>query len=151
MNSLGDRGVYQVGKNEGVQIDNLTPEQRELWSRCEQLWEASLRREPAPIRAALHLNYTGWVTGTAAPHDREAAVASVGPESPQVLGYELTPLAIRVFESHTGVIHYCYTAELKAAEGSTKTVSGRWSEVYVRNDDGEWVMIAVSGGPDGQR
>jgi hypothetical protein len=129
----------------------ISQEQHQLWARCEALWKLTLRREGAPVRAALHPDYSGWVTGTAAPHDREAAIASIGPASPRVLAYELTPLAVRVFEGQAGVIHYSYIAEVESAQGRAENVSGRWSEVYLRSGEGEWIMIAVSGGPDGQR
>jgi hypothetical protein len=108
-------------------------------------------REAAPVRAGLHPDYTGWVTGTERPHDREAVVASVGPSSPRVIACELTPLAVRVFEGRAGVIHYGYVAEVESERDPTKAVRGRWTAVYLRNDVGEWIMIAVSGGSDGQR
>jgi hypothetical protein len=129
----------------------LSREQRQLWARCEELWKLSITRETGPARAALHPEYTGWVTGTERPHDREAAVASVGPASPRVIAYELTPLVVRVFEDRAGVIHYTYVADVESEPGPTKAVRGRWTEVYLRNLAGEWIMIAVSGGPDGQR
>lgn len=129
----------------------LSHEQRQLWARCEELWKLSITREAGLVRAALHPNYTGWVTGAERPHDLEAAVASVGPSSPRVVACELTPLAVRVFEGRAGVIHYSYVAEVESERDATKAVGGRWTEVYLRNGAGEWIMIAVSGGPDGQR
>jgi hypothetical protein len=132
-------------------IRDFTAEQRQLWARCVELWELSLTREADPIRAALHPDYTGWVTGTDRPHDREAAVAAVGPGSPRVLDYQLTPLSVNVFDGRTGVIHYRYVARLDSAPGPPATVGGRWTEVYLRDDEAAWIMIAVSGGPDGER
>lgn len=129
----------------------LSHEQRQLWARCEELWRLSITREVDPIGAALHADYTGWVTGAGEPHDRAAAIASVGPSSPRVIAYELTPLAVRVFEGRAGVIHYSYVAQVESETKPMKAVAGRWTEVYLRNDAGEWIMIAVSGGPDGQR
>lgn len=132
-------------------LDILTHEQRELWDRCLKLWELSRSPEAAPVRAALHPAYVGWVTGAEHTHDREAAVASVGPASPRVLDYELMPLAVEVFEGRTGVIHYRYHAQVASENAAAKAISGCWTEVYIRNDVGEWIMIAVSGGPDGER
>jgi hypothetical protein len=68
-----------------------------------------------------------------------------------VIAYELTPLVVRVFEDRAGVIHYRYVAEVESERGRTTAVRGRWTEVYLRNVADEWIMIAVSGGPDGQR
>ena len=134
-----------------MNVDDLSVEQRELWARCTELWELSLRRETAPIRANLHPDYIGWVIGRDEVHDRDAAVASVGPTSPRVWGYHLTPIAVRVFEGRAGVIHYRYSADVESVDGSRNTISGRWSETYIRNDKGEWILIAVTGGPDGRR
>jgi hypothetical protein len=109
-----------------------------------------MTRETDHVRDALHPKYTGWVTGQARPHDREAAVASVGPSSPHVLNYKLEPLSINVFDDVVGVVHYSYVAEVASSSDTSKSVSGRWSEVYLRKH-GEWVMVSVSGGPDGER
>jgi hypothetical protein len=43
------------------------------------------------------------------------------------------------------------TSEVESERDATKAVGGRWTEVYLRNGAGEWIMISVSGGPDGQR
>jgi hypothetical protein len=133
-----------------MQLDQLSEAQRGLWSRVDQLWKLALERDATPIRAALHPGYSGWVTGQARPHDREAAVAAVGPASPRVLSYRLRPLAINIFDRRVGVVHYNYDAELEPASPGPHAVSGRWTEVYLLQD-GEWLMIAVSGGPDGER
>lgn len=132
-----------------MELDRLNEEQAQLWSRVDALWKVSLTRDAARARDALHARYTGWVTGQPEPHDREAAVASVGPSSPRVLSYGLTPLRITIFDGIVGVVHYRYTAEVEAG-AQTTTVSGRWTESYLRKN-GEWLMISVSGGPDGQR
>lgn len=133
-----------------MRLDGLTEEQKKLWSRVDALWRMSMTRETAPVGDALHANYTGWVTGQAQPHDREAAIASVGPSSPRVLSYKLQPLSINVFDGIVGVVHYSYVAEVESGANASKSVAGRWSEVYLRKN-GEWIMISVSGGPDGER
>lgn len=128
----------------------MTDEQKELWLRVDALWKISMARETAPLHAGLHPGYTGWVTGQPQPHNREAAIASVGPSSPAVLSYRLQPLSINVFDGVVGVVHYSYVAEVKSEANVSKNVAGRWSEVYIRKN-GEWLMISVSGGPDGER
>lgn len=74
-----------------------------------------------------------------------------GPESPRVVEFDLTPLGVTIVEGTVGVVHYSYVAEGQAGEQRTrKAVSGRWTEVYLKQG-GAWQMIAVSGGPDGER
>lgn len=131
-------------------MGELTDEQERLWARVNALWRMSVTRDTALVGEALHPNYTGWVTGQARPHGRDAAIASVGPSSPRILSYELQPLSIAVFDGMAGVVHYNYVAEVESGANLSKTVSGRWSEVYLRHN-GEWIMISVSGGPDGER
>ncbi|MEY9180893.1 hypothetical protein ABIG06_002749 [Bradyrhizobium sp. USDA 326] len=55
-----------------------------------------------------------------------------------------------MFDGKVGVVHYTYVAEVESSTNASKTVSGRWSEMYLRKD-GQWSMISVSGGPDGER
>jgi len=124
----------------------MGPEEAHLWAAAAALWEAARSGDLPAVEAALHPDYSGWVTGQPAPHDRAAAIASVAPGSPRILTYRLEPLSVRVFDGTVGVVHYRYEAEVEGA-GS---VRGRWTEVYLRHD-GRWRMIAVSGGPDGQR
>lgn len=131
-------------------MSDLTEEQERLWARVNALWRMSVTRDAALVSEALHPDYTGWVTGQARPHGRDAAIASVGPSSPRVLSYELQPLSISVFDGMAGVVHYTYAAEIESGANASRTIAGRWSEMYLRKN-GEWTMISVSGGPDGER
>lgn len=133
-----------------MEMDALTEEQRTLWARVDALWKLTMTPNTAAVRDALHPHYIGWVTGNAQPHDREAAVAAVGPSAPRVTGYELRPLAITVFDGVVGVVHYTYSADIEASSDARKKICGRWTEVYLQQH-GEWIMISVSGGPDGER
>ncbi|WP_186421155.1 nuclear transport factor 2 family protein [Bosea sp. CS1GBMeth4] len=125
-------------------------EERGLWARVEALWRLAAAQDRAGVVAALHPDFSGWVTGQPEPHDRAAAIASVGPSCPRVLSYELRPLGIAIFDGKVGVAHYTYVAEVESGVNGARTVSGRWSEVYLRQEE-QWAMISVSGGPDGQR
>ncbi|WP_448040452.1 nuclear transport factor 2 family protein [Bradyrhizobium liaoningense] len=132
-------------------LDRFSEQQHELWARVEALWKMSVAQDAASVANALHPNYVGWVTGQPQPHGRDAAIASVGPSSPRVLTYKLQPLSIVLFDGTVGVVHYTYVAQVEdSGTNASKTVSGRWSEMYLRKD-GQWSMISVSGGPDGER
>lgn len=129
---------------------SFTDEQRQLWDHVKALWEVARRREVEPVRKFLHRSYSGWVTGTDTPHDYEAAITSVGPYSPRVLRYRLKPLKVTVFDHEVGVVHYSYQAEVETPDTGGKSVAGRWTEVYKKDGD-VWLLISVSGGPDGMR
>lgn len=133
-----------------MKLDQLTEEQRDLWARVEALWKLAVTQDTASASDALHPDYVGWVTGQPRPHGRDAAIASVGPSSPRVVSYELQPLSIAVFDGIAGVVHYIYVADVETGQAVSKSVSGRWSEMYLRKN-GRWVMVSVSGGPDGER
>ncbi len=135
---------------DGNEYIRFTDEQRELWNHVTVMWEVARRREVEPVRKLLHRDYSGWVTGTDAPHDYEAAIASVGPYSPRVLRYRLKPLKVTVVDNEVGVVHYSYQAEVETPDAGGKSVAGRWTEVYKKDGD-RWLMISVSGGPDGMR
>jgi hypothetical protein len=130
--------------------DTLTAEQAGLWARVDVLWKLFVAQDTDTVAVALHPNYVGWVTGQPRPHNRDAAIASAGSSSPRVLSYELEPLGIAVFEGMAGVVHYTYVAQIDLDGTASRKVSGRWSEMYLRKN-GEWIMISVSGGPDGER
>jgi hypothetical protein len=131
---------------EGSLLDALTPDQRSLWAQVEALWSMAMRKDADAIRAALHPRYAGWDMNASAPHDREAAVESVTGDGARILSFTLRPMRVEVYEGTTGVAHYTYTAVVGSAATGEQFVHGRWTEVYVRRD-GEWLMVAVNGGP----
>ena len=80
-------------------------------------------------------------------HDREAAIQSVLGDAPAVTGYELAPLSVQVYEHTVGIVHYMYSATVTPKDAAPLRVTGKWSEVYLRQDS-QWVMVSVSGRPD---
>ncbi|BAK66257.1 hypothetical protein SLG_15820 [Sphingobium sp. SYK-6] len=130
--------------------DRFSQAQGELWACVEALWEMAAAQNMASVTDALHPDYVGWVTGQPRPHDRDAAIAAIGPSTPRILAYRLQPLGVTIFEETVGVVHYSYEAEVEASPGVVQAISGRWSEIYLRME-GRWTMISVSGGPDGER
>lgn len=128
-------------------IVELSQEQRELWEHVGNLWAISKQRDERQIRATLHPRYVGWDMNAALPHDREAAVHSVLGDSPSLWEYNLNPLSVQIYEGKVGVAHYSYSAKVLPSNGQTLTVTGKWSEVYLKQD-GRWIMVSVSGRPD---
>jgi len=131
-------------------VHDFTPEQHELWERVQSLWELSRGRDKDKIRATLHPEYVGWDMSTQLPHDREAAVGSVTDDSPTLQDYILQPLSVRIYDGNVGVVHYSYAATVLQKSGDAIRVTGKWSEVYLKQRD-EWSMISVSGKPDESR
>jgi hypothetical protein len=125
----------------------MKTEQQSLWRRVTELWEMAARKDADAIRAALHPDYSGWDATAAEPHDREYAVQSVCSPPERIVEYRLTPHNVAIYDGKVGVAHYSYTATLSKPSHEDRTVKGRWTEVYLRQDD-EWLMIAVHGSPE---
>lgn len=128
-------------------MKNLSHEEQELWRRVNDLWSLSVERNAEKIRGTLHPRYVGWDMSSPMPHGRDAAVQSVLGDAPVVTDYELTPLSIEVYDHTVGVVHYTYLASVTPKNAAPIRVTGRWSEVYLKQD-ALWVMISVSGKPD---
>ena len=128
-------------------MTDLSHEQQELWQRVNDLWLLSLERDAEKIRRTLHPRYVGWDMSSPIPHGRDAAVQSVLGDAPTVTDYKLTPLSIEVYEHAVGVVHYTYSASITPKNAAPLKVTGKWSEVYLKQD-AHWVMISVSGKPD---
>jgi hypothetical protein len=124
----------------------LEEEELALWRQARDLWALSAAKDVERIRQAMHPSYMGWDMTAALPHDRDAAVRSVSGDAPQLVQYDLEPLSVRVYDGCTGVVHYRYEATV-AKDGERVQVSGRWTEVYVKQG-ARWLMVAVSGRPD---
>lgn len=131
-------------------INEFSPEQKELWQRVNDLWALSLKRNEAEIRSTLHPRYVGWDMSSPLPHDRESAVQSVSGDSPQVTQYQLHPLSVEVYDHRVGVVHYSYSATVVPKGSQPLSVTGKWTEIYLKQD-GAWIMIGVSGRPDLQQ
>jgi hypothetical protein len=128
-------------------IVDFSPEQRELWKRVSDLWALSTSRNEDQIRSTLHPQYVGWDMSAPLPHDRDAAVRSVSGDSPELRKYELHPLSVQVYDGQVGVVHYSFAAMVVPKGEAPINVTGRWSEVYLKQS-GAWTMISVSGRPD---
>ncbi|HEY0824947.1 MAG TPA: nuclear transport factor 2 family protein [Ramlibacter sp.] len=127
-------------------IESLSAAQRELWAQACGLWEQSRGGDRAGIRARLHPDYVGWDLSADLPHDRDAAVASVTADAPALKDYELFPHSVQVYDDLVGVVHYSYRATVLPRAGAPLVVTGKWTEVYLRQGK-EWTMVSVTGLP----
>lgn len=132
-----------------LRVDDLSLEEQELWRRVNELWLMSLERSADKIRSALHPRYVGWDMNSPAPHGREAAIQSVlghYSDAPVLKGYQLRPLSIAVYDHVAGIVHYSYSATVTAEGADTFQVTGKWTEIYLKQA-GQWV---ISGSAEGR-
>ncbi|MDD3676703.1 nuclear transport factor 2 family protein [Thauera propionica] len=127
--------------------DDWSSAQAALWQHVCESWAVAQTRDAARIAAGLHPAYVGWDMSAPLPHDRDAAVASVIGCAPRVDSWELLPLSVQIYGGRVGVVHYTYSATVVPAGKGAMTVTGKWSEVYLKQG-GSWLMISVSGRPD---
>lgn len=127
----------------------MNDEQRSLWNRVIELWDMAVRKDVDAIRDALHPRYLGWERGSPRPHDRDFAIHSITASRAQVTHYDLQPLGVEVYEGRVGIAHYVYMATVVDSSGTARVVTGRWSEVHLK-DAGQWLMVSVQGGPDAE-
>lgn len=130
-----------------LNVASLSPEQRGLWDRVCQLWEQSKSRDRVLIGASIHPQYIGWDMSADLPHGKEAAIASVSGEGPELRSYSLFPHSVQVYEHVVGIVHYSYQATVQPRGAAPLVVTGKWTEVYLRQSSA-WAMVAVSGRPD---
>lgn len=128
-------------------LEALTAEQRGLWDRVSELWELSRRGDRTLIGAGIHPRYVGWDMSTELPHDKNAAIASVTENAPRLTSYVLSPHSVQTYDHAVGVVHYSYRATVEPRAAPALDVTGKWTEVYLRQHD-EWQLIAVGGRPD---
>lgn len=130
-----------------IAVEELSQEQRDLWRRVDQLWAQSRSRDPVLIGQALHPRYVGWDMSADLPHNRDAAIQAVTGQAPPLQSYALFPHSVEVYDHMVGVVHYSYSATVQSQAGRVLAVTGKWTEVYLRQSD-RWTMVAVSGRPD---
>lgn len=126
---------------------NFSAEEITLWSRVKELWECSLERDFQAIDKAIHPNYTGWDNKSLVPHDRSYAIHSVTDNSSSLLDYQLHPLGVTVYDHQAGIANYRYQARISDRQKNVRIIKGRWTEVYLREEQ-TWILIGVHGGPE---
>lgn len=123
----------------------LSAEQEALWNRVQEVWRGAMKRDAETVRTALHPRFAGWERGSPMPHDREFAIASITQHEMEVAQHHLQPMSVEVFDDVVGVVHYYFRALLRDPDGGGGSVSGRWSETWLRKGD-TWLLIAAVGG-----
>ena len=57
---------------------------------------------------------------------------------------EIKPVGINIHDN-VAIVQYYYSRILSDVEGKEKTISGRWTDVLMKQED-KWVMIGDHGG-----
>ncbi len=119
-----------------------------VWEVIQAQWQATADKDTTWPEQYLAEGFAGWNNEVPAPRDAESTAkwSRYGMENSTTLVHELYPLEI-VVHNDTAVAHYFYSTASENRDGERKTVSGRYTDILVR-EDGDWKFLAWHGGDD---
>ena len=119
-----------------------------VWSVIERAWRAEREGNERWVDELLSADFVGWSKDSPAPRDKSSTRlwTSFSARHSDLLEYELYPLSI-VVHGDTAVAHYLFSSATRRKGESLQTISGRYTDILVRRDDG-WRFLAWHGGPD---
>lgn len=122
-------------------------EQKEVWKNVETYSDLSAKRDVEGFMGYFHDDYCGWTNRTALPTNKASVRKFVDHffKTTKILVYDIQPVAIKIHDN-IAIVHYYYSNVVKDAEGKEKNVSGRWTDILMKQGD-KWVMIGDHGGP----
>ncbi|MBT8196805.1 MAG: nuclear transport factor 2 family protein [Bacteroidia bacterium] len=127
------------------QAQNWSAEQKEVWTAVNSWWDNARAQNAKALNDMAHKDYKGWGFNDAFPSskaDLEYWVTNLMPKR-KTLHTSLKPLEILV-NGNTAVLHYYYS-EIRMKDGKEENVSGRWTDVWIK-ENGKWMLYADSGG-----
>ena len=125
-----------------------TVEQQELWRLEEQQWKMAAAKDLTWIETMVHPSAVVWGNEFPAPQNR-TSLSRWGRYSVQnttTLEQELFPIAIQITGS-VAVVHYRYRVAQENAKKEREIVTGRYTDVFIR-DGNRWLFITWAGGDD---
>ena len=120
--------------------------QKEVWATVEGAWEAFAKGDLEGTLGYYHPDYVGWTYTEPIPSNKEVSrkwLAYIFGETKTAI-YDLRPAAIEV-HTNFAIAHYFITLVGKTEQGEEKTHSGRWTDIYIKQD-GRWLLIGDHGG-----
>jgi hypothetical protein len=123
-----------------------SPEQQEIWRFEEQQWNMSKEKDPSWVDTMVHPNLSYWDTDRPGPQNKASLARWVryGNTGGTVLEQELFPISI-VITGNVAVVHYNYSVASENLEQERETVSGRYTDILVK-EDGRWLFLSWAGG-----
>jgi hypothetical protein len=123
-------------------------EQQEIWRLEEEQWRLSAAEDPSWIESMVHPNASLWGNGWPGPRNRASLTrwSKYESASTTVLEQELFPLAITI-TGNVAVAQYRYRVARENFEKKQEVVTGRWTDVFVK-EGGRWLFITWDGGDD---
>jgi ketosteroid isomerase-like protein len=125
-----------------------TSDQQEIWRVEEAMWQRDTAKDLTWIDTYLHANATSWGIDHPVPRNKASVTRwdKYAYSNATVLEYELFPLSITVMDD-VAVVHYRYRIASEDLNKRREIVTGRYTDVLVR-EDGRWLILTVVGGDD---
>lgn len=123
-------------------------EQQEIWKFEETQWQMAKNEDMSWMDTMVHPNLSFWDIDQQSPQNK----ASLGrwtrynSSNNTVLEQELFPIAITI-TGNLAVVHYRYTVARENFKKDRETVSGRYTDILLK-EGGKWMFISWAGGDD---
>ncbi len=120
--------------------------QKDVWKNVEAYWALYAQGDLEGFMAYFHPDYRGWDYQDALPGTKATGRKFLDyfMKTTKTLVYDITPAAIQIY-GNVAFVHYYYTTIEKELESKAKTISGRWTDILMKQGD-KWVMIGDHGG-----
>ena len=125
-----------------------TPEQQEILKFEELQWQMSKDKDLSWIDKMVHPNLSYWDTDQQSPQNKASLTRwnRYNNTNSTVLEQELFPISVTI-TGNIAVVHYRYTTARENMKKERETVSGRYTDVLVK-EGGRWMFISWAGGDD---
>jgi len=137
-----------VAQPDAVSAQTWSPEQQEIWRLEEQQWAMNAAKDMTWINTMVHPNISIWDADFPAPQNKASLSRWVKYSSANstVLEQEIFPISATI-TGNVAVAQYRYRIASENHEKERETVTGRWTDVFIK-EGGRWLFIAWAGGDD---
>jgi len=120
--------------------------QKDVWKNVEAYWALYAAGDVEGYMTYVHTDYLGWSYQNALPSDKASTRKWVEHDlkTTKTLVSEIKPVAIKI-HGNIAFVHYYFSMIIKDAEGKDKNISGRWTDILMKQGE-KWVMIGDHGG-----
>lgn len=120
--------------------------QQEVWNLELQQWKMDSAKDSSWIDTMVHDNLRYWGTNDAVPRGKSSLKlwTRFNEESSTTLVHELFPHSITI-TGNVAVVQYHYIVAREDMKKERETVTGRYTDVLIK-EDGKWKFIAWAGG-----
>jgi ketosteroid isomerase-like protein len=125
-----------------------SPEQQEIWKFEEEQWKLSMAKDLSWIPNMTHANLSYWDSDQPTPQNQASLTrwSKYNYGNSTVLEQELFPISATI-TGNIAVVHYRYRLATENYKKERETVTGRYTDVLVK-EGGRWRFITWAGGDD---